>query len=299
MKTVDLVMSKENEVKRLMETIQNLNERIASLNISIGAKTEALKSKDDEIKRIKDESTKSDKVIIKSYPKLDCNGCMRCPHCNYQYGRPMTTCNNCGKETAIVTYSNLTDVTSEIRKDVEKTAKKSISELENLQLDLEIKIESLERELTRKDKVANNNQEEWEERSRKRYNKLVEAHREEISDLKEELQKVKKDKTDEQLEKARKEELATLKTTIETLTKRIDELNKVGLGRRILNSIFGFKAKVEAATVVEEARMVADRIKHLSEPTAIYSYATTPRPRVYDDPWYTYGISSNTTYRCN
>jgi DNA repair exonuclease SbcCD ATPase subunit len=287
MKNVDLILSKEQEAKKLQDQINTLNEKVANLNIALGAKTEVLKSKDDEIKRIQEKSKESDKVIIKETPTRSSNGRVYCPSCGNLTSTITNNCGYCGKSLVSTTYTNLSDVTSEIRKDIEKSTKKSISELENIQLDLEIKVEDLTKQLARKDKVANSNQEEWEEKTRKRYNKLVEAHRDEISELKEEIQKIKKDKTDEQIEAKRKEDLVTLKTTIELLTKKLEASEKVGLIQRILNKLFNIPAKKQAVKELEEARMAADKVKF---------FADQQEARLYNRPYSTSMTASLDSY---
>jgi rubrerythrin len=266
----------------------------------IGSSKEIIKSKEEEIKRITDESKKSEKVIIKEYPKADDCGIFRCPYCGSRQSRPFDTCPNCHKETAKITYSNLKDVTSEIRQDIERTMKKSISELENLQLDLEIKVEDLTKQLTRKDKTFNANQEEWEEKTRKRYNKLVEAHREEYEKLEEKYNKLKKDKTDEQVEAKRIEALNELKTTIEKLTKKLEEVEKVGLFRRIMNKLFNIPARKEAIKEIEEAKIL---VKHVHVPLqevkkeeSVYYYGSKPNIKVAYNPMYD---STQSYWNCN
>ena len=264
MKQTDLIVSKDNEAKRLQDQILTLTERIANLNIALGAKEEALKSKDNEIKRITEESKKSDKVIIKTVK-------------HGPYGVKEDT-----------TYSNLKDVESEIRKEVETKTKKSISELENLQLDLEIKIESLEKELQRKDKVVRAETEEWEDKTRKRYNKLIEAHREEIDELKEQIQKVKKNKTEEELEKARKAELDNLNITVDILTQKLALLKGKSWFARMIDKFTGVEARMELE--LEELRLKANVLSSQAN-AAAYSHQRYSRPARPTDSYYAYGVN--------
>ncbi len=164
MKQMDLIVQKDNETKRLNDTIRNLEERLANLNILLGGKDEALKNKDNEIKRVKEESKDSQKVIIKTVSKG-----------SGPWGSPL-------EETKRV---NLKDVEDDVKKAVEKETKKSIAELENTQLDLEIKIESLERELSRRNSKWNADLEDMESKLKRKHEKVVDGYKEEIEDLKE------------------------------------------------------------------------------------------------------------------
>lgn len=264
MKNVDLIVNKDNEAKRLQDQILTLTEKVANLNIALGAREETIKNKDNEIKRITEESKKSEKVIIKERKAGP-------------YGPDEK-----------ITYSNLKDVESEIRKDVEKKTKKSISDLENLQLDLEIKIESLEKELGRKDKVVRAETEEWEDKTRKRYNKLIEAHREEIDELKEQIQKVKKNKTEEELEKARKAELDNLNITVDILTQKLALLKGKSWFARMIDKFTGVEARMELE--LEELRLKANVLSSQAN-AAAYANQRYSRPARSVDSYYAYGVS--------
>ena len=241
MKQTDLVVQKERELTNLRIEMANLEARIASLNSALGGTKEALKSKDNEINRLTEESKNSEKVIVKTVT----------PNLKFDpYGRAV------GPK---IEYTNLKDVESEMRKDIEAKLKQSISDLENELLDSLIRIETLDREVARSTKRNNNAVEEEQDKARKKFGKLEAAHKEVVNDLKEELIKVKKDKTDEQVEAKRKEELTTLNETIDKLTKLLDESNKIGWFKKLTNKLFDRGTRKQVIKELEEAKALITR----------------------------------------
>jgi len=238
MKQTDLVVQKERELANLRIEMANLEARIASLNSALGGTKEALKSKDNEINRLTEESKNSEKVIVKTI-----------------------SLNRLGyaEKSPKLEYTNLKDVESEMRKDIEAKLKQSISDLENELLDSLIRIETLDREVARSTKRNNNAVEEEQDKARKKFGKLEAAHKEVVNDLKEELIKVKKDKTDEQVEAKRKEELATLNETIDKLTKLLDESNKIGWFKKLTNKLFDRGTRKQVIKELEEAKALITR----------------------------------------
>ena len=238
MKQTDLVVQKERELANLRIEMANLEARIASLNSALGGTKEALKSKDNEINRLTEESKNSEKVIVKTI-----------------------SLNRLGyaEKSPKLEYTNLKDVESEMRKDIEAKLKQSISDLENELLDSLIRIETLDREVARSTKRNNNVVEEEQDKARKKFGKLEAAHKEVVNDLKEELIKVKKDKTDEQVEAKRKEELATLNETIDKLTKLLDESNKIGWFKKLTNKLFDRGTRKQVIKELEEAKALITR----------------------------------------
>lgn len=73
-------------------------------------------------------------------------------------------------------------------------------------------------------------------------------------DLKEELEKVRKDKTDEILEKERKEEISKLKARIKTLEREVERLSTQGWLGKTWDRITNRKARVEALKQIEDEK---------------------------------------------
>ena len=265
MKELDLLVQKDADLKRATDQVTTLMEKIANLNIAIGSKEELIKSKEKEIKRIEDESKKSEKVITKTYPSMDSSGRYKCPNCgksNYS----STKCDFCSKDMLVTTYSNLKVEETAMKSEIETKLKKSLSEVENTTLDLEIQVEELKKKVERKEKVVKNDMEEFEEKTRKRYNKLIEGHQEEIDNLKDELSEVKKNKTDEEVERLRKEEFITLKTAIEKLTKEIEEPKTTGnFLWRLMSKFIDTSARKQAIKELQEAKELADKVEYRIE----------------------------------
>ena len=236
MKQTDLIVQKDKELQNLRIEIANLHERLNELNRTAGAQKELIKVKDNEINKLQDESNKSDKVIVKTI-RTGNMGMLR------------------GPEKVETTYVNMKDIVQEIRKDIEGKTKKNISDLENEQLDLEIRVETLQKEVDRVKKTSYQTYEESEEKLRKRYNKLIEGHREEIDTLKEDIQKIKKDKTEEQLKAKREEQVAELDLIIENLEVQLKEATKVGMFRRFLNKLFNIPVDIKANQELELAKL--------------------------------------------
>ncbi len=275
MKELDLLVQKDAELKKATEQIASLMERIANINVVIGSKDEIIKSKDKEIKRIEDESKKSEKVIVKSYPSLDSNGRYKCPHCgrlNYSSSK----CEYCSKDMVVTTYSNLKAEETAMKSDIETKLKRSLAEAENTQLDLEIQVEELKKKIERKEKTVKTDMEEFEEKTRKRYSKLADASQEEIDNLKDELAEVKKNKTDEEVERLRKEEFATLKTTIEKLTKEIEDPKPTGgFFWRLISKFVDTSARKQAIKELEEAKELAKKVEYRIEHPELYRNETS------------------------
>jgi DNA repair exonuclease SbcCD ATPase subunit len=265
MKELDLLVQKDVDLKRATDHVTTLLEKIANLNIAIGAKEELIKSKEKEIKRIEDESKKSEKVIVKSYPLIDSSGRTKCPICG-KSDYSTETCGYCNTKKVVITYTNLQEVEASMKSEIEKNLKKSLSEAETSKLDLEIQVEELNKKLERKEKTMKNDMEEFEDRTRKRYNKLVDGHTETIEDLTEELAKVKKNKTDEEVERLRKEDFNTLKTTIEKLQKEIDEPKQTGgFFWNLISKFIDTSARKQAIKELREAKELVSKVEYRTE----------------------------------
>jgi DNA repair exonuclease SbcCD ATPase subunit len=275
MKQMDLIVQKDRELAKLNDTIRNLEERLANVNILLGGKDEALKNKDNEIKRIKDESNKSDRVIVKTVRVTD-NRNSPYPYCNDK------------SEKEEITYKNFDLVKQELKTEVENKTKKNISELENTQLDLEIKIESLEKEISRKVNVV-------EAEARRRLNKLNEEHKEEVEDLKEEITKIKKNKTEQQLEEARTKEMEHLEITIKFLNKRLDLLRSKNWFVRLINDMFGKEADVSLE--LEELKLKAEVLKKQADAAYAVNQRYSGKKVHYDGSTYSSYADPYSAYR--
>jgi ribosomal protein L37E len=264
MKELDLLVQKDADLKRATDHVTTLMEKIANLNIALGSKDELIRSKEAEIKRIEDESKKSEKVIVKTYAIADSNGRTKCPHCGKSdYTDYKNNCGHCGKDKVTTTYSNFKAEESAMRSEIEAKLKKSLSEAENTQLDLEIQADELKKKIERVNKSISVDNTEWEEKTRKKYLKVVEAYDDEIKELKDEIVKVKKNKLDDELETQREDDLMTLKTTIERLTKEIEEPVRTGNWfYRLISTFVDTSAKKQAIKELQEAKELANKVEY-------------------------------------
>lgn len=269
MTKTDILIQKDQEIKRLNEQIYNLQERINSLNISIGSKDEVLKSKVKELEKELELARDQQKVIITSESD-NSNNTYVCSNCGYTTNTSRSYCPNCGYSGSIfksfkntkTTYKNLDTELSNIKRDVEKQMKKSVASLEDIQLDLEIKIETLENELKRKDKKHNSEIDSLQSKNLDRINE----YREQIEDLNSEIIKIKKNKTEEELEAKRQEEVIKLKDANTKLVEKIAELEKVGFWRRLWNRIFIDRiARRQAIVEVLKANQLTKKLEATRE----------------------------------
>lgn len=262
MTKTDILVQKDQEIKILNDEIRNLTERIANLQISIGSKDEVLKSKVAELQKELELAKDQQKVLITSEDTITKYECPRCRTISIKLNND--SCMNCGwfglktiTGKGGNTYKNLDDVTTKIQTDLEKKFKKSISELEDKQLDLEIEIETLHNESKRNGKRHNNEIEDLQNKNLDRINK----YKEEIVELKDQLEKIKKNKSEEYLEVKRKDEITKLKDANEKLLKALAEAEKVGFFHRLWNKFINKSVKVQAAKEVIEAQRLIDNLQ--------------------------------------
>ena len=267
MKQTDLYVAKEQEVKRLNDQVLNLTEKINNLNILVGSKDELIKSKEKELQKelelVKDQS----KVIIETPSGTTTYRCERCGHITTEFRNWCPKCDNkmIQKVTPKVTYKNLDTELVEIKKTIEKQMKKSVADLENTQLDLEIKIEGLEKELERKQKIYNSEVSDLQDKNMKRITKIREECNEKVDELTEELRKTKKHQTEEELEAKRKVEILELKTANELLTKKLIAAEKTGFIHRLINKLFDLSLRKQALKEVLEASNLNQKIADTKE----------------------------------
>ena len=188
MTKTDILISKDQEIKRLNDEITNLKEKINNLNISIGSKDEMLKSKVKELEKELELAKNEQRVIIRSTSNTGKK--YICRHCGYETDNMRSYCPRCGDSGTLVVnnkatndvYKNLDVELAEIKKSVEKEIKKTISSLEDTQLELEIKIETLENEGKRNARRHNAEIEDLQSKNLDRINK----YKEQVQELKDE-----------------------------------------------------------------------------------------------------------------
>jgi len=262
MNKTDILIQKDQELKRLNDQILTLTEKIANLQISIGSKDEVLKSKVHELERELELAKDQQKVIVGSTEQITEK---YCSNCGYTGNTTSSYCPHCGQFLSKRTksgkpiYKNLDSELANIRKDVEKQTKKSIASLEDLQLDLEIKIETLENEAKRKDKRHSNEIEDLQSKNLDRINK----YKEEIQELREEMNKIKKNKTEAELEAKRLEEVEKLKAANELLVTKLAEAEKLGFWRKLFRKLFVERAaRKEAIIEVLKANELTNKLEN-------------------------------------
>lgn len=254
----DILIKKDSEIKDLNEKILKLQEKINSLNVVLGSKDELLKWKDVEIQRIKDDKSNEEKVVIKEASKT-------CDNCGYN--SPYSICPSCGrkKDYKVIEVKNLDEAITEINKKATNELKKTIAELEDIQLDLEIKIEKLENTIKRERKAFSNEKEEIESNTRKRYNKIIKGYDEEIEELKELLNKTKKRNTEEDQKLLTDLKIKILEEENVKLLHLLKEEKKLNFWNKLWYKLVG--AETIARKEFEKEKMSAswtlDRINHL------------------------------------
>lgn len=265
MTKTDILVSKDQEIKRLNDEIRNLTEKIANLQISIGSKDEVLKARISEYEKELQLARDQQKILIRTGAT---GKKYKCERCGYETNNLSSYCPSCDKHLSLKlntitgdTYKNLDTELAEIRKSVEKQMKKSVSDLEDKILDLEINIETLENEGKRKDKRHNREIDDLQTKNLDRINE----YKEKIKDLEEEIVKVKKNKTDEELEAKRKEEVEKLKAANTKLIERIVEAEKLGFWTRFVNKLFGKMLRREALKEILEASELNKKIENTKQ----------------------------------
>lgn len=244
--TVDVnkVISLSQDILAKQEVINALNREVGTKNAlvdSLNKQLEEAKAKQPEIR------------VIKPSPKRNSWGDV------------------VGETTEIVEYRNLSSIQDDIRKELEAKYKKDLESNEKTIKDLNKRLETLKDDQDRSIKViessyakyTQDNQLEYEAKKLKLDKKLADKDLE-IQKIREELEKVKTDKTDEQVAKQREEEITKLKLRIKDLEKTVKEMMNMNFLKRFWNSITNKAVRVAAEKEVIEKQNEIDKIKGYS-----------------------------------
>lgn len=133
-----------------------------------------------------------------------------------------------------------------------KEAKAALKSKESHIADLEQSIEHIEAKKNRAIDTIEATYYEEKHQAEKSFADSNTKLKHQVQDLKEELVKVKADKTDEQLEKTRKEEVAKLKARIKTLEREVGRIANLSWFGRTWDRIANRDARVEALKQLED-----------------------------------------------
>lgn len=262
----------EVSVKEIVALEKSVNDK----DQTIGALKEQIKGLETKIEEVKaDAAAKQMMVLINKGSSNTGNnrGYTYCPNCNY-YHCQTSSCPNCGERRASSNstsseYKNLDTVIETIRKEEAVKLGIELNELENklntLSLDktkiqntLNFKIRELEESLKTEKKEKEVEIQTAKEKIRKHLGGIVTEQEKQIEDLKEELKKTKKDKTDEQVEEARKQEIIDLKERITELEKPVPA-PEFGWFKTVIYNWLDVdgkaKVKAEAETIEKQERV--------------------------------------------
>lgn len=221
----------EVSVREFVALEKSVNEK----DQTIGALREQIKNLERKIEDVKAEAIAKQGMVIIQKGGTKPSGYTYCQNCNY-YHSYKDNCPNCGTSrpgsSDIKEYKNLDSVIEEIRKDEAKKLGLDFAELDRkinelslektkTQNTLNFKVKELEEFLKEEKKEKDNAISTAKEKIRKHMTGLIDQLNEEIEDLREEVKKTKKDKTDEQVEEARKQEIIDLKERIAELEKGV------------------------------------------------------------------------------
>ncbi len=174
------------------------------------------------------------------------------------------------KDSFIGTFTEIESIETRNLGDVEElVSKKYKSDIDKK--DKEIKslsnqIDDITFSYTRKSKELDNNYEDYRTDLKLEYDKK-------IKDLKEELKKVKEDKTDKQETERRNKEILDLKLRIKELEKAIKNLTSINIFKRVWNAILDTNARVVAQKEILEKKEEIEKIK------------CSNKFKVWFDPW--------------
>lgn len=168
----------------------------------------------------------------------------------------------------VVEYKNLSSVQDDIRKELEAKFKKDLETSEKTIKDLTKKLEVNKEDYDKSVKSMKSDYDDYrlelrlnsEEQDRIRKEKIIKKDLE-IQKIREELEKVKNDKTDEQVAKQREEEIIKLKLRIKELEKAVKNFMDMNLFKRFWNSITNKAVRVAAEKEVIEKQHEINRIK--------------------------------------
>ena len=164
-----------------------------------------------------------------------------------------------------VTYQNLDDVITGIRKEENKKANLEVEQV----ADLEVNILRLEKQLKRTKEGSH----EQINEARKNLTKLHQADRESYEDeieklqkakqsLIQEIKKVKDSKTDKEVNAQRKQEIIDLKVRIAELETEIKNLGSINFVKRVWNKFTNRSAIVAAINEKEDKEMKVNEISN-------------------------------------
>lgn len=255
--SVDKIVSLEREISSKDQTIGVQQERIKNLEKEKENKEWDINANHKkELNTLKEKLEKEVKIVEgdAAYKEI------RCPDCGYYHDVYTGS-------TPKITWKGLDDVVDMIRKEESKKLKVDVNKLEDEKETLEYNIDKVRKELSRVRKEQNDAITEAKTRTRdrynkmldeseRRYNKLEEEKTEIIAQLKEEIQKIQDDKTDQQIEEARKQEIINLKVAIDEYKK--DKENMLNMLPKFLRKRFENQKLAEKAleNVTEREELV-------------------------------------------
>ena len=228
--TILTVGMAEVSVKEIIALEKSVNDK----DQTIGALREQVKGLEAKVEDVKADAIAKQAMVIIQKGSTQKPSSYRC-NCGYYYdARYHNHCPSCGERTPMSgetkEYKNLDTVIETIRKEEALKLGINLNELENklntLSLDktkvqntLNFKIAELEESLKTEKKEKEVEISTAKEKIRKHLGGIVDEQVKQIDELKEEVRKVKKDKTDEFIEEARKQEIIDLKERITELEK--------------------------------------------------------------------------------
>lgn len=213
-----------------------LEKSVTDKDQTIGALRENIKNLETKVEDTKAESFAKQAMVIiqKGGDKTKGISSYRC-NCGYYYDSRFTSnCPNCGVSAPITSevkeYKNLDTVIEDIRKEESKklgldfaVLDKSLNELKLEKIKAEntsnFTIKGLEETLKVERKEKADEIQKSKETIRKHMTTLVDGLTEDLEATRDELKKVKKDKSDDAVEEARKQEIIDLKERITELEK--------------------------------------------------------------------------------
>ena len=163
--------------------------------------------------------------------------------------------------TAKITKVNLEDAAELIAKHINKENETELKSAQKTLASSKREVEKLKQDILDKKAVHYRSIESIERQAREDIYQAEKALadsktklKHEIQDLKEELVKVKSDKTDELVEKERKEEITKLKARIKSLEREVTRLSTQGWLGKVWDRVSNREARIEAQKQVEEEK---------------------------------------------
>jgi len=247
MEAINTSIVSVDRVLGMQEEINSLNNQVSSLQRELGSEEEHNQTLRNQIEELK--SKQPEVRIITSKPVSN------------RYGDTYTE--------STIEYRNLSSVQDDIRKEIEAKYKKDLDKSEatikSLNKDLESKQDFYHNEIkkieSRYENYSLGNRLSFEADKRALDEREIKKDLK-IKELKEEIEKIKNDKTDEQLAKQREEEIKTLKDRIEELEASVANLTSTNIFKRIWNAILDKNARVAAQKELLKKKEKADKITY-------------------------------------